>query len=283
MPPKMLKPPGKPTAKKRSSTKRPRLIESPPQAAALIATPVVSPAPHENKNVKLLARIDYVTDPAERTLRWHYERADREYHVVNFSTFSGWCAQGGWGVARTQYQTEIERAIIAHRFDTLLEQRLQEMDDISEDLRYLREWVTPLRDKYGNVRRHPIEIATGDPRKGTYQIEPHPYAGLPVYALPFSSMDKLIASFLKLDGALSEKRDAALLQEGSSPTVSPSEGTRPSILDPKIIITRVTPEDRKAMAKALLLRRQPELELQPVIEVDALAERDPGDDNGNTI
>lgn len=231
----------------------------------------------------MLGKIDYVTDPEDRPARWHYERPDRNYQAVSFPTFERWCQEDDWVEARSRYYLEIERRIVAQRLDHLLEQRFKEIDHISDDLKYLHEWVTPLRDKFGNVRRYPLTQETGDPRKGTYQVEAHPFAGLPMYALPFTSMDKLVATFLKLDERLMLKRgDATSRTESHTETHSNGQG-RVSVLDPKQVLQQVTKEERSAMAKALLMHRQPELLKQPEIDISMLVERDGDNDDGDTI
>lgn len=230
----------------------------------------------------MLAKIDYVTDPEDRTLRWHYERTDREYSkVISLSAFESWSRDDGWVSGRSDYYRAIEDRIITERLDRMLQHRFKEIDDIAEDLKYMHEWVTPLRDQNGYVRRYPLWTTVGDPKKGELKTEMHPFAGLPMYALPFKSMEGLVDAFLKLDERLMLKRgDATSRTEDLS---AAKAGNRPSVLDPKTIITQVSKEERAAMAKALLLKRQPELLSQPVIDVEVLAERGSGETDGNTI
>lgn len=229
--------------------------------------------------MRMLAKIDYVTDPEDRSLRYHYDRDDREYKdSISFDRFKEWSAADQWVESRAAYYAEIENRIIASRLDRLMEQKFREMDELEEDLKYMREWVTPLRDQYGNVRRYPLHRKVGDPKKGTFRTEMHPFAGLPMYALEFKSMDKLISAFLKIDERLMLKRGDATSRSESSDT-SP---TRPSVLDSEKMLTTVTKEEREAMAKALLFQRQPELQSQPLINVDKMIEQGDNDD-GDTI
>lgn len=236
-----------------------------------------------HRNLRLLAKIDYVTDPEDRPARWHYERGDRDYGSVSFATFERWSTEDGWVEARSHYYHEIEQRIIAERLDHLLQQRFKEIDGLEEDLKYLHEWVTPLRDQYGHVKRYPLTQQVGDPRKGTMRIEPHPFAGLPMYALPFKSMEKVVDAFLKMDERLMLKRGDATSRTESHATSTEGGAGRPSVLDPKMMLTQVSKEERAAMAHALLLHRQPELQQHAALKLSDLAEKDIGDDDGDTI
>lgn len=279
MPKPKLKKPTKPKKPKKSG-KQPRPIESPPQAAAIEKAPKArTDVIPSSRNMRMLAKIDYVTDPEDRSLRYHYDRDDREYKdSISFDRFKEWSAADKWVESRAAYYAEIENRIIASRLDRLMEQKFREMDELEEDLKYMREWVTPLRDQYGNVRRYPLQRKVGDPKKGTFRTEMHPFAGLPMYALEFKSMDKLISAFLKIDERLMLKRGDATTRSETSDT-SP---TRPSVLDSEKMLTTVSKEEREAMAKALLFQRQPELQSQPLINVDKMIEQGDNDD-GDTI
>jgi len=163
--------------------------------------------------------------------------------------------------------------------EQLVEQRFRELDEISEDLIYLREWVRPLRNEDGTVRRHPAWIEEVDRVSGTYVNRPNPWAGLPVYAIPFRSMEKIIDAFLKLDERLMLKRGDATTR-----TESVDGGERPSVLDPKTtIVNKPTKDEVQAMARALLLQRQPGLLESNVIDVQHMTEHGSATGDGNTI
>lgn len=254
------------------------MLDEPPAAPSLVH--VTEKVPTHHRNLRLLAKIDYVTDPEDRSVHFHYERTDREYKLVALRTFEQWATEDGWIPQRALYYREIERRIIIDRLDKLVEQRFRELDELSEDMRLLHEWVTPLRDKDGNVRRHTSMIEEVDVKTGTFSRRPNPYDGLPMYALPFESMEKLIGAFLKLDERLMLKRGDATTR--TETTEAGSLG-RPSVLDPQTLITKPTRDEVQAMARALLFKRQPELLQQTVIDVESLTERGESGDKDNTI
>ena len=104
-----------------------------------------------------------------------------------------------------------------------------------------------------------------------------------MYALPFTAMDKLVSTFLKLDERLMLKRGDATSRTESHTETHNNEQGRASVLDPKQILTQVSKDERAAMAKALLMQRQPELLKQPEINISTLVEKDIDSDDGDTI
>lgn len=221
-----------------------------------------------NKALRDLAEIDYVTDPEDRPLRYHYERADRDYkEIVAWTTYERWATEGRWVERRAWYFEQIKTRIIATRLDKLVEQRLSEIETLSEDVQLLHEWIRPLRDANGQVKRYPDFDNEG---------LPHPFAGLPQYAVPFTRMEKAIAAFIALDQHLMLKRG-----EATSRSDNVNGPARPSVLDPQKMLSTVSKEEVQAMARALLLKRQPELLQQPVVDIEP--ERGAEDEGGNTI
>lgn len=192
------------------------------------------------------AGYDYVTDPDGRSVRWHYEREDREYSSsLKWSTFEKWSKVDGWVAKRREFWEQIEERTLQHLQDEILRVRLEELAEMSEKSRpYMMEYMQPLRDEEDNVLRHPMRLRSG---------EPHPHAGLPVFPLEMPSIDKFIRAFLQLDERIMLKRGEAVTR-----TESIGDGrskTSVTALDPVGSLMNLSPEEARSMAKSLLKQR----------------------------
>lgn len=184
------------------------------------------------------AGVDYIADPDGRSINFHYHRDDREYKkTLTYVSFSDWSKEDHWVVKREQFWREVEARVLAQWQEKLIQRRFAEIDELTEIRTYYSEYMRPLKDKDGKVRRDEE-------------------SGLPVFGLDMPRMDRWIRVFLEVDERLMTKRGEATQRTESS---TPEMQQRISALDPVTASARLSPEDLRAMSREILRRRQPEL------------------------
>lgn len=217
-----------------------------------------------------MALVDFVTDPDQRTLAEHYARVDRPWrkHVEN-TTFYQWAAQGKWIDRRAQWWSQIEARILAKRAEQVANQRISEIETLESVRENMSRYLFPLLSKEGVIQLHPEMGPAG---------QPNPLAGLPVYGLKMPSLDKFVSSFIALDKQI-------MLKRGEIRDRDPESGASFSALPPVTAhesgetgVSGLAPEDLRAMAHALVRRRQPELADQPEITIESRVQQDTSDD-----
>jgi len=187
--------------------------------------------------VRQQAAVDYITDPDGHSAEWHHERTDREYmKIVTIHAFNAWREEDRWVERREQFWREVEARVLAQWREKMIQRKLAEIDELTEIREYYSEYMKPLRNKDGTVKR-------GED-------------GLPEYGLKMPSMDRWIRAFLEVDERLMTKRGEATVR---TETQTPEMQARIAALDPVTATARLTPEDLRAMSREILRRRQPDL------------------------
>lgn len=223
--------------------------------------------------VRQQAAIDYITDSESRSVEWWWNNEDRSYkRIVAFRTFKAWSDFDQWISRRERFWQEIEERVLMHKQHQILIQRLKEIDLITEGADAMREWLLPLRDKSGKIRRHAPEHEDG---------KENILAGLPMFALEMPDFDKFVKMYIEMDRLLMLKRGEVT---GRTETVPPGERPLGS-LDPVGSKVAISKEEARELAKVMLRLRQPELsnyDLDSVIIVpqDTDEETEEGDDDG---
>lgn len=206
---------------------------------------------------------DYITNPDSISIERLWERDDRAYkRTVSIRTFKNWAVEDDWARRREQFWQEIEARIIESHKHRILVRRLQEIDELTEVRDYMSEYLVPLKDENGQVRRH----ADGDLK------------GLPMYGLKMPSLDRFMKAFIELDKELMLKRGEATSRTDNIGEDGEPVLPRVNALDPVAQRLNLSREDMHMLAKALLHRRQPEL-LLGIGEQVAEEEDDDGDED----
>jgi len=198
------------------------------------------------------AGVDYITDPERRPLRYHYGRADRAYaSMVVFETFEKWCRDNRWVARREQFWDEIEARVMKEWGDRLFKKKLEEIGQLTLAQDAMIEYLTPLKNGDGSVRRHGALDESG---------KPNPYHGLPVFPLKLPSADKLAKMVVEVAKIIMVKRGETTSRTEQVTHETTGEVRRVSALDPVGAKVSFSKDDILAMSRLLLLRRQPELE-----------------------
>lgn len=193
------------------------------------------------------AGVDYITDPDGRSLDYHYNRDDRTYKKkISIETFRKWSMMDKWPARRDQYWSEIEIRTLEGLQDKILQMRLEELGELTESRNYMAEYLQPLRDEDGNVRRHPTHDEHGNP---------HPQAGLPMFPLELPRFDRFIKALLDLDERVMLKRGEAITR---TETVGAKTRVKTTALDPVGSLMNLTPAEAKRLAQNLLRQRMGE-------------------------
>ena len=124
---------------------------------------------------------EYISDQDGRDVPWHYSRVDRNYGDFFELTFiEGVAGRNTWVSKRKAWWVEVNDRVLEHMKDRVLAMRMREMDKIDEAEGYLMEYMLPLKNKNGTVKRN----------KETK---------LPEYALPLGNMAQLGRTVLMLN------------------------------------------------------------------------------------
>jgi len=195
--------------------------------------------------------IDYVTDPDCRSLEHHYHRRDRQYPKhISEKKFRKWSSADGWVERREKFWEEISVKVLEHQQEALLAQQQRETEQLLELRGHVLEHLSPLLGEDGAIQRYPMEDRQG---------EKHPLGGKPILPYRIESYDKALKMFIDLEKQVMLKRGEVTKRvEHASDT---GDGGSVSALDPVTRRVAFTPEEVRAMARKVLLMRQPELEL----------------------
>jgi len=236
----------KSTIKKAKKARAPKKVRKPKKATKAPRTPQLSFS--ASAEMRRYAGLDYITDPEGRSVDWHWGRDDRDYKKsVALVTFKRWGVGDKWVNRREEFWAEIEARTLDGLQDAILRQRLVELTAMTKARSYMSEYMMPLTDEAGEVRRYPMRDENG---------EPHPYAGLPQYALDLPKFDKMLKAILDLDERVMLKRGEAITRTENI------GGTRSKVttttIDPVGSLMNITPEEARHMAKQLLRQRMGE-------------------------
>lgn len=225
------------------------------------------------KNIRLQAAQDYIADPEGRSVRYHYERDDRDYQeAVTYDGFVRWSQADSWTDRRQQFWEEIEVRMLAHMRDEILQARFERLSKMKEAVSYAEEYMMPLRDpKTGEVLRHELTHAE--------------YPGLPKYPLKLPSMEKFVRMIMEI-------QDKIRLDSGEAVTRSEtlsSGKTKVSVtaLDPVVDSMKLDPNEARSLARTLLRERfGDQMEDAEVLDgevVEADAKRDVEDEDDDQL
>lgn len=263
----------KKVAKKKASRKKPTAI-----------TPEKRPYFVKNHELRLLAARDYIIDSEKTSVEALYEREDRPYSkLVSLHTFKAWAYDDGWTPRRDEFWEAHEQRVYESMKDQLLRARLKEIESRTEERDAMSEYLRPLRDPdTGAIRRHPqtylhrIKEEDGSVRT---EERDHPLAGLPVLPLEMPRFDQFVTAFVKFDQHLMVMRGDATSRTESITRTADGPSYQEDLLTSAAGV-QVDDDDIDAMARELLLRRQPELVNAIDASWEEVEESDPSDMHG---
>jgi len=151
-----------------------------------------------------------------------------------------------WTDRREQYWTEIEQRTLEGLGDKILQARLEELAAMTQARSYMSEYMMPMRDEKGKVRRHPRLDENG---------KPHRFAGLPVFPLDMPRLDRFLKALLDLDERVMLKRGEAITR---SETIGSKTKVTTTALDPVGSLMSLTREESRRLAQHLLRQRMGE-------------------------
>lgn len=164
-----------------------------------------------------------------------YLRDDRSYHdEVPEATFRAWSAEDQWAKRREMVWGAIESTAERLAVQTLGERRQAELTSLEGAFAAYLEWMMPLRDETGALKRDPE-------------------TGLPMFALGMPAADKAMKMMLALHERielLRGKPTARTVIEGE-----PSSGWQDSSGD----TFNVSDDELQVMARAIQMKRDPDL------------------------
>lgn len=192
---------------------------------------------------KRRAEVDFVTDPEERTLDFHYNRPDRNYNkLVKLPTFKDWYQWGEWKQKRRMFWRELQNRTIGKLQDKFLAIRLKEVERLQIVEEGLFEYLMPMKDEDGN----PLEDEE---------------TGLASFALPLGNMSQVASTML----AVMERK---MLLRGDAIHRTESLGGNKDEGDIHLhahvhtgdgTINDITEEEAQKLARTLIKIRDPDL------------------------
>jgi hypothetical protein len=179
--------------------------------------------------LRRLAEEDYITDADGNSVEYHWKREDRPYRkAVSPDTFYQWARKGKWHKRRVLYWRHIQRRLLSHLQDKILEQKVKDLETLIEIRSAVSEHLVPIRDEDGNIDR--------DDR------------GLPKFSTALPSFDRLVKSFLDLDERIALKSGDVTSR---SETINAND---PAASVPTGIGT-IRPEEARILARKFLLEQ----------------------------
>jgi hypothetical protein len=200
---------------------------------------------------RMQARNDYVMDPDQRSVLWHYQRSDRPYTSSwTEQTFRQIAAQEHWTELREKFWREVEAKVWDLAREKVVAQKLQQIEKLTHIYDHGLEWLAPRVDAAGEVIRYPAD----------HEV----YGGLPRFALELPTFDKYVGAMVKLGQQL-----ALLRGEATSRTESVKVGDDTHVIstDPVGSKQSFSQEELRAIARLMVRARQPELADQPEIDI----------------
>lgn len=209
------------------------------EASAVAVRPKGTIPTRDIEALRRMAATDFIADPDNRDVQFHYDRADRIYsQVVPLTKFQYWAAHDKWIPQRRRYWEGIEARVREHMADQILRSRLRDLRFLEESLKVYEELLLPLRDEHGAIRRNET-------------------TGAPVFAMDLPSLDKGITMYLKLhERVLVLRGDVTARTEQLKPIAEPGAEVERA---PRKIMPKMSREDARAMARGILQQREPAL------------------------
>lgn len=197
------------------------------------------------------ARSDYVMDPDQRSVTWHYQRTDRPYSEMwSAHTFSSFATAERWTELRAQFWRDVELRVWNAQKEKVIAQRLRQLEQLTEIYSYGMEWMGPLvNPDTGGVQRYPAD---------------HAHAGLPMFPLDMPSFDRFASTMIKLQQQIGLMRGEATSRSESTHVVATAGGAP---ADPVGASASFSQEELRAIARLMIRNRQPELAEQPEIDI----------------
>jgi hypothetical protein len=264
------------------TSKADNAIEARLDRAASRVTPLATSEEEITKRTYLLrhseivqqAGIDYITDPESKSVEWWWSNDTRPYkRHCTLETFRTWSKDNEWVARRERFWVEIEERVLQQKQHAIILQRFKEIDLLTEGSDAMREYLLPLRDPHGKIKRHAEVHENG---------KPNLLSGLPMFPLELPTFEKFVKAYIDVDHLLMLKRGEATARNESMPTTS--DRNKPlTALDPVSQRVAMTKEDIRALARYMLRRRQPELQdfdIENVIDAEVAAEADEGEEDG---
>ncbi len=203
--------------------------------------------------------IDYVTDPDCRPINWHWSRPDRQYEArISLARFRDWASADGWKDRREKFWEEISTKVMERQAEELFVQRSKETDELVKLRGHLLEHMMPVVDYKGKVKRYPQRGEDG---------KRHPLAGKPILPYKIESYDKGIKMFIELEKQLLLRR-GEVTKRVEHAAVGAQPGTGVTALDPATRSVKFSKDEVRAMARKVLLMRQPELAEHDILGID---------------
>ena len=211
-----------------------------------------------SKEMKMLAERDYVQDPEQNSLAFWYKHPDRQYsELCNYTNFMKWSSAGEWPMKRAAWWQRVKEIQDTRDLQKAVTRRREIVDNVSVALGSYFEYLKPLLDKDGAVRRH----APG-----------HMWEGLPMFALPLGSakemgtlVDKMFKLVLLTNGEATYRTESMIESNISiSATIDPVSKTD-TFTDAQII----------EMSRDAVRRLQPELIEADSIDIEHTSDAEP--------
>lgn len=271
-------------AKKKQPTKKKRVLKKPPPKKARVVKPkkgkkkprslsaAITKSESEAEKgfrvrsevIRQQAGVEYITDAESRSIEWWHGREDRPYHtMVAVSTFRRWANEDNWTARRDKWWREVEEYALQKLQHQVVMERIETYQMLRDDLEPLLEYMRPLRDEDGNIKRYGED--EGD------------YAGLPMMPLKMGKMHEHAKMVLDIN-----KQLMLLRGEATARNETMAGGKHPihSDVDPVGAKVSFDPAVLRAMAKLALKQKQPELNDAETIDIDHsddnIEERDDG-------
>lgn len=201
--------------------------------------------------IRQTAAVEYITDSHGRSVAWWHAREDRPYRkVISLAQFQSWSVDDDWAVRRSKFWNDVEHHALEKLKHSAAVDRYKAYEEMLADLGPMLEYMRPLRDKAGVVKRYE---------------EGHPLEGLPIFPLEFGKMHNHVGTVLEMQKVMMLLRGEATARIEST---AKSEVRKTITIDPVQQNAELSEADVDAMARALLLQRQPELVDAEIIDID---------------
>lgn len=193
---------------------------------------------YTRRSLRKMLQVDYIQDPDRRPLRELWEDDGRPYSEIPWNTIRDWSSKDGWEKQRKAYWRRVTQYALNRFMQEQAHSLMREIDRVSESLTYLEEYILPLKDASGKVRRY---------KKGDFK-------GLPMYPLEMPTQDKAVDMVLKLyKHRMSLVAAAAGKGADGKPLVEETMHDVPSVqLDPVAHSVDLSDAQLDAMSDALL-------------------------------
>lgn len=199
--------------------------------------------------IREVASIEFITDPNQHPIEWHYNRTDRPWRrLIDLKTWQSWAVNDRWVERRKEYSEQMRHRLLQHEQNKAIKRRIAQLDELDTVRSCMLEYLSPLKNKDGSIKRHAKATKGKD----------NPLAGLPVFALELGNVPQLLKRFIDLEQHMVDMRAAVPDREDSTEVEKPVT----ALLPPG---TELTKDEVNMLAKLLLKSRQPELQDQPDI------------------